>query len=249
MGKKLILHIPHSSSYVPSYDGYLVNAERIDQEILKLTDWYTDDLFTSENDIIVKTEFSRVFCDVERFSDDKVEEMAKFGMGVLYEKTDSGEPMRKVSADLRKHILDHYYWKHHSHFSEVVNEQLKQHGTALIIDCHSYSDVPFLRDLNQGSIRPDFCIATDKYHTPAALVDASLKFFKERGYSVDVNSPYSGTIVPLGHYETNKKVQSIMLEVNRKLYLKGGTNQKSAGYEETKSMVKEYLEMIRIVPF
>lgn len=246
MTKKLILHIPHSSTYIPSYDGYLVSSERIDKEILKLTDWYTDDLFATETDILVKAEFSRVFCDVERFSDDEDEPMAAFGMGVVYEKTDSGEPMREISADLRQHILDSYYWKHHNHFANVVNQELQQRGTALIVDCHSYSNIPFLRDRDQRSNRPDFCIGTDDNHTPPALVEASVAFFGDKGYSVGVNTPYSGSIVPLEHYEKkNKSVRSIMLEVNRKLYLTAASNQQNETYEETKETVQEYLRMIR----
>lgn len=48
--KKLILHIPHSSIEIPFFDGYVSNQKTIKQEINRLTDWYTDDLFDSEFD-------------------------------------------------------------------------------------------------------------------------------------------------------------------------------------------------------
>ena len=48
--KKLILHIPHSSTEIPLFDGYLSSQEKINQEIIKLTDWYTDDIFDSDQD-------------------------------------------------------------------------------------------------------------------------------------------------------------------------------------------------------
>jgi N-formylglutamate amidohydrolase len=41
--------------------------------MLKLTDWCTDDLFYSVDDEMVKAEFSRIFCDPERFTDDAQE--------------------------------------------------------------------------------------------------------------------------------------------------------------------------------
>ena len=87
---KLILHIPHSSKYIPADAVYMVDQNTVDKEILKLTDWYTDDLFSSNDVINVKAEFSRVFCDPERFSEDSQEVMAQYGMGVLYEKSDEG---------------------------------------------------------------------------------------------------------------------------------------------------------------
>ncbi|MFM1777362.1 MAG: hypothetical protein RLZZ260_929 [Actinomycetota bacterium] len=73
-------------------DGYVTDEKFLEKEMLKLTDWYTDDLFDSKDDEIIRADFSRIFCDAERFTDDEQEVMAKFGMGVLYEKTDDGKP-------------------------------------------------------------------------------------------------------------------------------------------------------------
>ena len=70
MMKNLILHIPHSSTNIPLKKGYCVSDGLLNQEILKLTDWYTDDLFENEIDSSIKAPFSRIFCDTERFSDD-----------------------------------------------------------------------------------------------------------------------------------------------------------------------------------
>ncbi len=41
----VILHILHASNYIPSRASYLLSDEALDAEVLKLTDWYTDDLF------------------------------------------------------------------------------------------------------------------------------------------------------------------------------------------------------------
>ena len=76
--RKLVLHIPHSSTEIPLLDGYVSNQDAIQDEIVKLTDWYTDDLFDSEVDDKIVTPFSRIFCDVERFADDELEVMSKF---------------------------------------------------------------------------------------------------------------------------------------------------------------------------
>jgi N-formylglutamate amidohydrolase len=39
------------------------------------------------------------------------------------------------------------------------------------------------------------------------------------GYSVEINAPYQGTIVPAKHYKKDPNVHSIMIEVNRRLYM------------------------------
>ena len=75
--KKIILHIPHSSINIPIMEGYIVDVNSLANEMLKLTDWYTDDLFNSDGDEMIKAEFSRIFCDPERFTDDSQEIMAQ----------------------------------------------------------------------------------------------------------------------------------------------------------------------------
>ena len=243
--KKLILHIPHSSVIMPLLDGYIQDVDKIHNELIKLTDWYTDELFYSESDNMIISPFSRIFCDVERFENDEDEIMSNVGMGVLYESFDDGSLLRRVSPDLRSRIIRDYYWKHHNALLEEVNKQLINEGSCLIVDCHSYPSKPLIRDLDQTSARPDFNIGTDKYHTPQKLIDASIAYFEQRGFSIGVDWPYKGTIVPLEHYQKNKKVNSIMLEVNRELYLNEPSNEKSEKYIETKKIIAGFIRMIK----
>ena len=243
--KKLILHIPHSSTLIPIKEGYCVSEEILYQEILKLTDWYTDDLFENEIDFSIKAPFSRIFCDTERFSEDSQEIMAQFGMGVLYEKTDDGQPLRKISPELRSSILNEFYWKHHNLLTNQVKYQLEKFGAATIVDCHSFPQIPINRALDKSDIRPDFNIGTDLFHTSQKLIDASIAFFKEKGYSLGVDKPYSGSMVPVQYYKNDKRVRSIMLEINRRLYLNEPSKEKSIQYEATKQVVQEFLNVIR----
>lgn len=245
MEKKLILHIPHSAIKIPIKDGYVLNDKILDNEILKLTDWHTEDLYSSNESERIVFEYSRIFCDPERFSNDSLEPMAKVGMGVLYEKTDDGEIMRIISKELRNKILNQYYFKHHSKLNDAVKKQLKLNNRALILDCHSFPDIPMKRSQHKIVPRPDFNIGTDKFHTPKKLLDISTDFFKQRNFTLGINYPFSGSIVPMEYYKKNKSVESIMLEINRKLYLKEGTNEKSENYRETKKIVQEYIALIK----
>lgn len=243
---KIVLHIPHSSVNIPFVDGYVVDRISLEKEMLKLTDWYTDDLFHSDQDDMVVADFSRIFCDPERFTDDSQEVMYQFGMGVLYEKNDAGEQMRLVAPELKERVLSEYYWKHHNKLSSAVNNQLELFGKALILDCHSYPSKPFIRDLDQTPNRPDFNIGTDEYHTPQELIEHSILFFENKGFSLGVDYPYKGSIVPLEHYQKNRNVQTIMLEINRGLYLNEPTNEKSKMYADIKLVVQEFIESIKV---
>ncbi|WP_347175539.1 N-formylglutamate amidohydrolase [Polaribacter uvawellassae] len=243
--KKIILHIPHSATNIPLKDGYVLKDKILKNEILKLTDWHTEDLYNSNESERIVFEYSRIFCDPERFSDDLQEPMAKVGMGVLYEKTDENQIMRIISSELKEKILKEYYFKHHSKLNIAVKKQLKLNKRALILDCHSFPDIPMKRSQHKIVPRPDYNIGTDKFHTPKRLIDISVDFFKKRNLTLGIDFPFSGSIVPMEYYQKNKNVESIMLEINRKLYLKEGTNEKSENYKKTKKIVKEYIELLK----
>lgn len=243
--KKLVLHIPHSSTEIPLLDGYVSTQDEIQDEIIKLTDWYTDDLFDSEVDDKIVAPFSRIFCDVERFADDELEVMSKFGMGVLYEKFDDGNILRIVSTELKQEVLKNYYWIHHELLNKVVKLSLEQTKSCLILDCHSFPSSPLTRAIVRDEIRPDFNIGTDSYHTPKHIIDESINYFKSKGYTLGIDTPYSGSIVPMEYYQKDKRVTSIMLEVNRGLYLKANTNEKSQSYDKTKEIVQGYMKFLK----
>ena len=244
--KKLILHIPHSSTTIPSLEGYINDKTKIENEIIKLTDWYTDELFQSDYDEMIVTPFSRLFCDVERFQNDEDEIMSKVGMGALYERFDDDEVLRTVTPLYRENIIWDYYREHHIRLAQVVSTQLDLYGSALIIDCHSFPSTPLLKAIKQSNNPPDFNIGTDPFHTPTELTEIAINYFNNLGYSCGLDWPYSGTIVPMKYYKKNKNVYSIMLEVNRKLYLNEPTNEKSVEFEKIKKVIEGFLINLKV---
>lgn len=215
-----IFNIPHASTRVPNMVGY-VDVSSILSEIQLLTDWEVDKIFEVEGVSRMVADFSRVFCDVERFADDSKEIMANVGMGVVYTTRDNGEPLRFLTDKVKNSIIKEFYKPYHGRFERMVTKKLKTYGVAKIVDCHSFSDVPFQRDLNQLPNRPDICIGTDEFHTPNYLTDFFVRGFENMGFTVKVNSPYGGSIVPMKYFHKNKNVESIMIEINRNLYMDG----------------------------
>jgi len=70
-----------------------------------------------------------------------------------------------------------------------------------------------------AAVRPDICIGTDEYHTPNQLADWLVKSIRRSGRSVSLNSPFSGSLVPQGYYHLEKRVESVMIEVRRDIYM------------------------------
>ena len=82
-----VLHIPHSAVEIPAdvRRQFLVSDETLRQELLKMTDWFTDELFTlpAREAVAIRFPVSRLVLDPERFIDDQQEVMASRGMGVI----------------------------------------------------------------------------------------------------------------------------------------------------------------------
>lgn len=240
----MILHIPHASTVIPYSDGFCCTHEQLAAEIRLLTDHYTDELFFLQDSVIIQSPCSRIFCDMERFADDAMEPTSHLGMGVLYTHADNGDVLRFVTPELRSKILDEYYYPHHQRLTEAVDIELRSNGRACIIDCHSFPDQPLERDADRRGDRPDFNIGTDPFHTPHEWLEKSVEFFGNRGYSLGMDWPYTGSIVPMKHYRNDSQVLSIMLEVNRRLYMDEITGERLPEFLSVERIVQDYLSMI-----
>lgn len=208
------MHIPHSSVRLTDTPHFLLKQKDLEIEAKIMADLYTDKLFDYYTPLIF--EYSRLICDVERFEDENLEVMSKIGMGLCYSKTHELKTLKIYDNKAINESINLYH-VHHRKLTNLVDEHLKQYGFCIIIDCHSFSSKPLLYELNQLSPRPDICIGVDSFHTPKSFTNNLYSLLKD--YDVKINTPFSGTIVPLKHYHKDKRVISIMLEINKKLYM------------------------------
>ncbi len=167
-------------------------------------------------------------------------------MGMCYTHLDKGELMRVVEPGLRERIKSEYYIPHHQALEKLTTELLHKNGNVTIIDCHSFSDIPFNRDLNKDVPRPDFCLGIDDYHTPEDLYLPVQELLTKLGYTVLINSPYSGTMIPLKYYQRHKNVKGLMIEVNRKLYTTNlnGVVSKTPSFETIRDLIKNLFQVL-----
>jgi len=61
--------------------------------------------------------------------------------------------------------------------------------------------------------------------------------FREK-LTVKRNVPFAGTMVPIKYYLKDKRVSSVMIEVNRKLYMDEGTGEKLECFDEVKEFIR-----------
>ena len=216
---KTFLHIPHSSTLIPGSEAGKFTAD-VGEELKYMTDLYTDELFDVGEDRLIFP-VSRLVCDVERFRDDRNEEMAKVGMGAVYVGTHDLKRLRTVTAEEREAILKKWYDPHHLRLEAMTEERLHVFGKCLIIDCHSFSGRPLPYEMNKDRERPDVCIGTDPFHTPPELAGRLFDEFRHAGFRTEFDRPYSGCMIPIKHYRRDANVHGVMIEINRDLYLDG----------------------------
>lgn len=106
-------------------------------------------------------------------------------------------------------------------------------------------------DLDQTPERPDFCIGSDGFHTPSGIVHAATDAIvaldhgaSGRKYTVLANRPYAESIVPSDFYGVEPRVSSVMIEVNRALYMDEETGERSTGFGKCKADLKQVLEAV-----
>ena len=209
----IILHIPHASTALPNEVEFLLGHEALAYEVDAMTDHHTDRLFDLSGARRCVFPVSRLVADPERFIEDEMEQV---GMGVIYTHTSSGQRLRHISTAQRQYLIDQYYHPHHLQLTMIARDVLIKHDRCLIIDCHSFSALPLHYETDK--YRPDICIGTDAFHTPPSLTANLVYTFEKLGYSVAINTPFAGAIVPLDYYQRDQRVQSVMIEINRGLY-------------------------------
>ena len=87
-------------------------------------------------------------------------------------------------------------------------------------------------------------MGTDNFHTPEKVSNIFFEEFKSLGFSVDFNTPFSGSIVPSSYYEINKRVISIMIELRRDLYMDEKTFKKNETFDKTKNALSKIIQTI-----
>lgn len=244
MNNAVLIHLPHSSVNIPAKERseiQLADTE-LQKELLILTDRYTDELFTLEGAVVHKNQYSRLVFDPERFRNDKDEIMARFGMGAIYTHAADGRIMRSLTGEKREEMLKQCYDPYHLDLEAKTEEILNHHGRCMLIDGHSFPERPLPFELDQTANRPDICIGTCDFHTPEALIAGMEDIIRSGGLTVNRNTPFAGTMVPMKYYLKDKRVISVMIEVNRRLYMNEATGEKLPQFDSVAGFIKRLME-------
>lgn len=224
----VVVHVPHNCLQIPQEvrGQFVLSDAALQQELALMTDHHTLSLFASEvpSGQLACSQVSRLVVDVERFELDADEPMSARGMGAIYQCTHALRPLRRPLSEVeREELLSRWYRPHHQWLSDCVDHALLRFDRALVIDAHSYPSSPLPYEVDEGAHRPEICIGADEYHTPGSLVDDLVSRLEAAGLECAVNTPFAGALVPAKHYRRDPRVQAVMIEVRRDVYLDEAT--------------------------
>jgi N-formylglutamate amidohydrolase len=106
-----------------------------------------------------------------------------------------------------------------------------------MIDGHSFPTHALPYEDDQNPHRPDICIGTDKSHTTDRLREAAVRTFEDVGWTVAVDRPFSGALVPMRFYGKDPRVRAIMVEVRRGLYMDERSGAQLARFNDVRARI------------
>lgn len=68
--------------------------------------------------------------------------------------------------------------------------------------------------------------------------------FTDRGFRVGVNRPFAGALVPNAYYGLDPRVQSVMIEVRRDLYMDERTGERLPGFADVQRVLTDFRALL-----
>ncbi|TWV56462.1 N-formylglutamate amidohydrolase [Streptomyces misionensis] len=221
----VLLHVPHSARAIPGdvRRGIVLDDAALERELDHITDAHTAELAERAAGLSrlrpwrLVNRLSRLVVDPERFPDER-EEMRAVGMGAVYTRTTHREELRPADSDPEP-LIERYFRPYAAAMTRAVAGRLAATGRAVVIDVHSYPAEALPYELHGDGPRPPVCLGTDPFHTPPRLTDTARAAFAGCG-PTGLDSPFSGTYVPLEYHGTENRVEALMIEIRRDTYLR-----------------------------
>ncbi len=221
----VLVHVPHAGTAIPPWvrPQFTAPLAGLARDLARSTDHAVDRLWqpaVAAGATMITAHVSRLVCDVERFADDTAESWnALHGRAAISTRTEDGAPLRGEVTP-RERLLAHYHAPWHEMVADLVDDLIARHGVCWIIDAHSFPAEPMGCEQDPDpAARMDIDLGWDEHHTPASVRAPLADLWRTAGFTVTEQRPFGGSLVPLRHHRTEPRVHSVMVEINRAVYL------------------------------
>lgn len=169
------------------------------------------------------------------------------GLGLIKTKSRYGEDFQehKLTAAAVEERLQRYYRPYHAELKRLVDETYARFGVLRQISCHCMSARGAPTHPDAGKPRADFCVSDLRGKTASpeamALIVESLRSY---GYSVAINDPYVGNELIGRHGDPARGIDSIQVEINKKLFMDVNTFRRTEGFGKLKADLDRLLAVV-----
>jgi N-formylglutamate amidohydrolase len=160
------------------------------------------------------------------------------GLGLLKRLSRYGTQMqeRKLTVAEVQERLATYHEPYHQELAAILRDFRNRFGFAYQISMHCMSAVGAPTHADPGEPRADFCVG-DVHGTTCrpefcAFVTETLRGL---GHTVSVNFPYYGGELTRRHADPANGIESIFIEVNKRLFIDTKTFKRTSEFEATKA--------------
>lgn len=256
----VVLDSPHSGRRYPPQFAYSCPTALLRQA----EDSFVDDLFRASPEYgatYLRALFPRTFIDVNRAIDDidpaildgpwpaltRPSDKSTYGMGLIRTHCKPGVPIYdgKLSvADVADRI-ERYYLPYHWQLQSVIDQFVRDFGSAWHIDCHSMPSTRYHPRGSGASALADIVIGDrDGTTSERVFVHFIKRVLENLGYRVALNTPYRGVELVRRFGNPAKGRHSVQLEINRDLYMDEETLRVHDGFETVRRHMNHLVQEV-----
>ena len=152
---------------------------------------------------------------------------------------------RKLTVAEVRHRLDTYHEPYHQELSRILTGFHRERGSAAQLSFHCMSAIGAPTHADPGKERADFCIGDVKGKTcTPEFLDLVVATLKDLGHSVSVNFPYYGGYLTSRHAAPSKGINSVFIEINKRMFIDTKTFLKTDGFEGTRRSVDALMRAV-----
>ena len=229
----VLISVPHAGNFYPEL--FLKYLKLNLNEVRKIEDFKSDEilnLISKDSADVIIAQCSRAVIDLNRsrkavdnnmfseiFEKKNIDEkkMIGFGLGVFPKSISNNQIYnKKLPISYGKYILDTFYDPFHKILSAQIKYLLNKFGNCYHFDLHTMPS----KALKNFKNEPDIVLGNNFGKSCSIeLLNYIKNNLKTFGLNVEINNPYAGGFITRNYGNPSKGVETLQIEINRKLYM------------------------------
>jgi len=169
------------------------------------------------------------------------------GLGLLKRVSRYGEPFQErllTVAEVQERLA-RFHEPYHQELSRILKQAHERHGFVVQLSCHCMSAVGAPTHADPGQARADFNVGDVRGTTSSReTIEFVVGTLEKLGHTVSVNFPYYGGYLIQRHCDPGAGIDSVFLEVNKRLFMDVKTFRKTDGFDATHRTATALLEAL-----